>query len=992
MSLETKEEIYPILSQLSSFPFIRHPHCLPLLQLLEKWKYRFPVFFDDTVYNELAIFFNFASNLFLDRHSTWHILRILLTIDYFRNKLLSHLSFIPHSRHVLLRFLPTRLIFPFSSKSVLGCLIVVTLKNGQEVLTIDNFQSLIDKLLPSYQLVPGMSYLHPIPHSSIKSIYFELEKKSGEPFTVQDKKEIRQALVERLEGELPRFIRPIFAPRNQEEVYKNILQLSEEIRSTTDLPHLMISLDQQKDDELVFLILLVYVSLAKPIQLEKLFNQENPRVKFVSEHLFPVTFLEGRFPVLSHTFRLHITNHLSFHRSDGSLHFCEARRHVVDLLHSVIGEFRDCNGGLLLKLDEQLSSLKDHFSSLASHNLEIVETLFYSILPLEKQATLATLLMQEFFSHSLKAFEFRPTHAAGYYYVQDMQPNYFLATVRLPASPFQQTVRAAFEELALKTALPITWSMAQIRSALSITFLIEQPYSPAVEAYVNTVQDILERWVQQVEGYRVCRAALGPKAPSLDPRIGSDENSGSLLRMLFEGLTRLNSQGQIEGAIAESISISSDRREYVFKLRPSFWNDGTALTAHDFAYAWKKTLSPQLELSFAYFLYPILNAQGVKEGRLSEDQLGIEVIDDYSLKVILEHPVSYFLELLSHPITFPVHRTVDQQSPHWASEVGSSYPCNGPFQLMINHPNYGYQLVKNPLYWDSAHFPLDQMIFLCINSKEAQTLFQRQELDLLNSPFGSPFDHVRSEFSGEKYHFSEYSTLWCLFNTEIFPFNHMKFRQALSLSLDSEKLFKKLYPTAVFTPSVLPPNLSLDSSTTALEYNLSKAKVLLQEFLEENGIQKEKFPPITLSCIEQTQIIASYLKHTWESNLNIQCVIKEEPWDLLYQKYKTGHFQAGILRWMSRFNDPSYTLNAFRYSSQVANLSRWKNLTYQVLLDQADCSLNQEEKRECIRKAEKLLNREQPIIPLFHLPYECLKRSEIDPCFLARCGFFKSSK
>jgi oligopeptide transport system substrate-binding protein len=975
----------------SLFPFTRHFHCASLLQLIEKWKSRFPPFFDETIYNELAVLFNFAHTSYLDRHSVLHLFRLLFAIGRFRSKLFHHLSFYPYVRRGFIKLFPSHLTFPFSSKVVLGCLVGVTLKNSQEVLTVEDFQSLIDKSFPSYQLVPGMAYVHPTPHSSIKLLYFEIEKKSGELLTLHEKKQLYKALMDKLEGDLPRLIRPIFAPRNQEEVYKNILSLSREVQSTKDLPHLMISLDQQKDNELIFFMILVYVSSPRQIHLEKLFNQEDPTIKYVSEHISPVTFVENQFPVLAHTFRLHIQDHPRFHRSDGSLHFYEARKYISDLVCQAIGEFRDCNGGLILKLEEQLLSLKEYFSALFQKDPEIIETLFYSIVPLEKQATLSTRPLKQFFLHFLTALEFCPLQASDYHFAHTIESNHTTAAIRLAASPFQQTVRAAFEELSLKTALPLTWSILEIRGALSITLLIEQPYSASVEAYLKGLQDILERWSQQVKGHRVCRIALSPKAPSLDPRLGSDEHSSNLLKMLFEGLTRFNREGQIEGAIAESISVSPNGREYLFKLRPSFWNDGTPLTAHDFAYAWKKILSPEFSLSFAYFLYPIQNAQAIKEGLIGIDQLGVHVLNDHLLKVVLDYPVSYFLELVAHPIAFPVHRRVDAESPQWVNQTGSSYPCNGPFKLMTNHPTYGYQLVKNDLYWDRANFPLDQLVFLCMRSSEIQDLFQKGEIDMLGSPFEASVGVFVPEGLGEKYVSTDQVTSWCLFNTEKFPFNHAKVRQALSLVIHPSHFFSANYPYAEFSSSPIPPSLSLLPTTSLLEYDPVKAKRLLEEFLEEVHMKKEDFPLITISYAlkRDNRAVTLYLKSVWENILGIRCKTEEESWDNLYHRYKRGDFQVGTLRWVSRFNDPAYTLNAFRYSSNVVNFSKWNNSLYQSFLDQAERALDEQAKKEYLKQAEQLLCQEKPIIPLIHSTYQCLKKNGIDSAFLARCGFYK---
>ncbi len=985
--------LYPSNSPAIPFPFIRHPHCNSLFQLLENWRCRFPHLFDEEVYNKVAIFFNFSSRASLDRHTPLHLFRLLMRINHFHNLLLHNFSLNPHIRHILIKFLPTHLIFPFSSKAVLGCLIGLTLRNHQEGLTTEDLQYLIDKNCPDYQLVPGMIYYHPMPHDSIRLIYFEIEKKSGGFFTIPEQGIIYKAFIKRLQEDLPRFVRSVFVPRNQEEVYKNILLLSQEIKSTEDLPHVMISLDQQKNEELVFLITLVYASSRKPISLDSLFARASPTIKFISESYYPVTFLENRQPVMAYLFRLHITQQ-SRMAADSALHFYEARRQISDLLQRILGEFRDYNGGLILKLDEQLSRLKEHFANTLEKDPAIIDTFFYSLTPLEKQATLDFPTLCHMLSHFLKAQDFRPSHLSQYYFVTEIQENKVFATILLPASSFQQTVRVSFEELILNTTLHITWSILEIRGSLSIILLIESSLETEVETYLEALRNILERWAQQVAGQRVSRIALLRHAPSLDPRLGSDEQSSNLLRMLFEGLTRFNHKGKIEEGIAESILVLNEGYTYIFKLRQSTWNDGALLTAHDFAYAWKKILSPHFSISFAYFFYPIKNAQAIKEGRISMEHLGIQVIDDYTFKVILEYPAPYFLELISHPLFSPIHRIIDQKSPYWTTNVGASYPCNGPFQLMTSHPNYGYQLIKNPLYWDASNAPLDQMIFLCVNPYEAQQLFQRGEIDWLGDPFvGIDLLSSENNLKGEMYQLTGKSTLWCLLNTQKFPFQHYKFRQALGLATDSMSLFRSIYPLAEFNSSPLPLHLS-QSNSSALGYDLTRARVIFEEFLEDLQLSKEKFPPLTIlhSTRKMHKDIALVLADHWTQTFGISCKAEEEPWGSLYQKYKTGDFNIGILRWISRFNDPAYTLNAFRYSSKVVNFPKWEDPLYQYFMTKADETKDPFKRKIWLKKAEHHLQTELPIIPLFHVPYQCLKRQGVDPTFLTRCGFLIDQK
>jgi len=972
----------------SLFPFTRHKNYGSLIALIQDWKHRFPFLVKETVYNDIAILFNLAAKGFLDQHSVRHLFRLVLGLNTGYNNLLHRLTLNSYERHSFLKLLPTHLIFPFHSKPVLGCLMGVSLKNSQEVVNIESFYALFSKAFPEYQIVPGSGYIHPTHSSSIALLYFEIEKREQESFSNDEIQRVRKVLRGKITGDLPRLTRRVFMPRNQEEVYKNILLLSQEIRSTRDVPHLMISLDEHRDNDLIFLVNLVYVSPPKPVDLEALFVEEGSKVKFVSEHLYPVSFLNNRYPIIAHVFRLHVPLHPNLLRSDGALDFYQARRDLVALLHRVFGEFRDCNGGLILKFEEQLSSLKSYFLLLGYPNVEVIEDFFYSLVPIEKQATLPFTLLRGLCFQFMEALSFRPTKPCDYYLNRIREGHHILMAARIPISSFQNTVRASFEALRAKFAASMSWSLLEIQGGLSLTILLDEHSFPEVEAFYRSLKHVLNQWSKQVAGYRVVRAALHLGATSLDPRLGSDESSSNLLRMLFEGLTRFNDKGEIAEGIAESITISDDKKQYRFILRPSLWNNGSPLSAHDFAYAWKKILSPSFSLSFAYFLYPIQNARSIKEGTAPMEELGVKVYDDYTLEVSLDHPTPYFLELLVHPLLFPVHRQIDQEFPQWPNEVGELYPCNGPFQLTANHPNYGYQLVKNPNYWNAEETSLDQMIFLCLSQNEAGSLFRQGKIDLIGDPFSPCRDIFFEQTEGERFVLSERTSAWCLLNTKQFPFNCVKFRLALSLAINREEIATQVYTCAEPAYSLLLSEHSQSHSPYA-NYDPDRARILLHEFLEERGMKLEDLPIFKLhySSRSTNSKVIGYLKGAWEKILNIRFQVVDDRWSRLYQRFMTSDFQIGIIRWVSRFNDPIYNLNAFRYSSGVVNFSRWENPVFQKLLDQADQSSITSERQEWLKAAEEILNEELPVIPLVYPPYECIKRKGVNSSFLTRCDF-----
>lgn len=104
----------------AKFPFLRHPHLSSVLELLDKYQDRFTAFFDEGIYNDLALFFSLVSPAYLDSHGSSHVLRLVVGLTHFRIRLLKELSSLPDRRHVIVKFLPSHLAFPLFQKSHSG--------------------------------------------------------------------------------------------------------------------------------------------------------------------------------------------------------------------------------------------------------------------------------------------------------------------------------------------------------------------------------------------------------------------------------------------------------------------------------------------------------------------------------------------------------------------------------------------------------------------------------------------------------------------------------------------------------------------------------------------------------------------------------------------------------------------------------------------------------------------------------------------------------
>ncbi len=502
--------------------------------------------------------------------------------------------------------------------------------------------------------------------------------------------------------------------------------------------------------------------------------------------------------------------------------------------------------------------------------------------------------------------------------------------------------------------------------------------SNQAEPLILALQEALHQWNQKRQGQQNLRIALGYPIFSLDPRVGGENVSGRVLRLLFEGLTRFDQEGHVENAVAESIEVSSDLKRYTFKLRPCLWNDGSLVSAHDFAYSWKRILSPDFNTNFAAFFYPIKNAKEAKEGKVSPEEIGVRVINDRVLQIDLIRPTSCFLQLTTLPIFSPIHRVIDQESPQWPYQAGTNYPCNGPFQLKTNQPNQGYQLVKNPLYWNASQIHLDQITLTSMDSCQAAHAFLKNEVDWVGNPFGAWHPFTVPEKEGYAITSANSCLCWLVFNTTSFPFHHQKIRKSLSLSIDRPAIIKAA--SLPWTPaySVLLPHHCERPHQVFPHCNKTAAIQLLQEGMDELGISREDLSiQLTFPQKSILESVAHLIKQQLEQTLGIECHLQSFSWNSFFRKMSDGQFQVGLLNWMTPINDPIGTLNAFKFAKEGVNFSRWEGANFQNLLDLSEEEINPFQRSSYLSKAEDVLSEAMPVVPLFYQPDQAIVRENL---------------
>lgn len=326
-------------------------------------------------------------------------------------------------------------------------------------------------------------------------------------------------------------------------------------------------------------------------------------------------------------------------------------------------------------------------------------------------------------------------------------------------------------------------------------------------------EDITENGDQtSLADKQVLNINISTEPPKLNPGMVSDTTSAAVLKAVFEGLTRINPNNEVENAQAKDITLSDDKLTYTITLREDIkWSNGDPVTAQDFAFAWKWMLHPQHEAPKSFRLFVIKNAEKARSGEVPVDEVGIKILNDNKFQVTLEQPTPYFKSLLAMPTFFPVNAKVVKENPEWYLDAGSDYVSNGPFTLDKWEHKNEIVLKKNDDYWDKEHVHLNKISMVMINDANTElNMFNNGELDWAGGPLGqlplAAISTVKKE--GKLTAFPISGKRYITINTNKKPFNNAKIRKAFALAINRKGIVENITqggetPSTAFIPSAM---------------------------------------------------------------------------------------------------------------------------------------------------------------------------------------------
>lgn len=457
---------------------------------------------------------------------------------------------------------------------------------------------------------------------------------------------------------------------------------------------------------------------------------------------------------------------------------------------------------------------------------------------------------------------------------------------------------------------------------------------------------------------------------SADSSIAEDAVSTKVLNNIMEGLYRVNQEGLLAPAMAETEpEISEDGMTYTFKIRDAQWSNGTPVTAHDFVYAWQRAVDPETASPYGPYLMAgmIKNATEIGEGKAEVADLGVKAEDDKTLVVQLERPVAYFLSLTSFATFLPLNE-------EFVADKGDSYATssdamiyNGPFSLSDWDGTGNWNYVKNDTYWDAGSVKLDEIVVDVIKeTSTAVKLYESGDKDrvVLNSEYAMQYaedPNVYNEVETAVF----YLKMNQLRDGKPTPLANPDIRKAITRAFNKEELADAVMANGAKAANFLVANdFVLDEngkdfreySKDFTVYNVEEAQEFWKKGLEALGTDE-----ITLEFLggdaESSKKQQEWYKSELERNLpGLTIKLKEVPAAVRLELDDTSDYDLQATGWGPDFQDPISFMELF-VTDSPQNKMGYSNPVYDELIESTKTTYaNDPIKRfEVFAEAEKVL-------------------------------------
>jgi oligopeptide transport system substrate-binding protein len=470
---------------------------------------------------------------------------------------------------------------------------------------------------------------------------------------------------------------------------------------------------------------------------------------------------------------------------------------------------------------------------------------------------------------------------------------------------------------------------------------------------------------------RVLRRGLPGEPRTLDPQLGEDTFSFPVLRDLYEGLTAEDRSGQVVPGVAKSWTVDSTGTVYTFQLRnDAKWSDGTRIVATQFVQGLRRAVDPQTASGSSALLAVIKGAGEIIAGRKKVTELGVTALDESSVRIELEHPAPFVLQVLSQPIAAPVYiYPVTSTSKQGA--VDKTKPSNGAYILVRRIPGSFIELARNPNYWNAPNVSIQRVRYVNAESEATEIReYIAGQIDLTSTIPAPDLERLTQKYGAEIQSAPILGTLYLGLDVSEPPLRDKRdLRQALSMSVDRDRIAELV--TVGVTPAYTFVSKGISGyrapaypwSEWTREHQLEYARNLYAQ----SGYSASRPLHLTLyfNSGESIQRIMIAIAASWKQNLGVTTeLVSDEFRVFLAGRKDHSRWDVARLGWYADYDDAASFLEVFA-KNNTQNDPGYTSPEFNRLIDAARIEPNPERRILLLQKSEEVLLNDYPIIPVY---------------------------
>ena len=457
---------------------------------------------------------------------------------------------------------------------------------------------------------------------------------------------------------------------------------------------------------------------------------------------------------------------------------------------------------------------------------------------------------------------------------------------------------------------------------------------------------------------------------ALDPHKTNTLYEANVVQDLFEGLTAYDAAGDIIPGVASSWEVGADGRRYTFQLREDLvWSDGAPLTAADVVFSFRRLMRPETAAVYAQLFYLVENGREVNAGAVPVDSLAVRATGAFTIEIELTGPAPYFPQILANGFAaiLPRH-AVEMFGEDWAKP--GTMISNGAFTLKQWAPQDRIVIVRNDRFHDAANVMLDRVVYYPTeDTVSAVARFRAGGLDIQFGFSPEQASTLRKLLPDEVHLTPALATFYLTLNTTRSNLSDVRVRRALSMAIDRRVLTAEVRgvgekPAMSFVPPLVAGYEPAQTDFAGQSMDQRRAEAV--RLLREAGYGPGR--PLMLSYVyagaPENRRLAVVIAAMWK-RVGVKTALINREGKIHFSSLRQGDFEVGFVGWVADYNDASTFLYVLQSTTVNANYARYRNPEFDSLVIEAGQTVDVDARAALMRRAEKLMLADQPIIPLY---------------------------